>query len=829
MSAGEPAGQGPDFRALFEAAPGSYLVLDPGLNIAAVSDAYLRVTMTERDAILGRGLFDIFPDNPDDPESAGVRNLRASLARVIRDGVTDAMPVQRYDIRRPESDGGGFEERFWSPVNSPVFGPGGTVTHIIHRVEDVTDFLCVRQAGDTEHQIAEDLRSRAEAMEAEVYQRTRQVAEANRKLKEANAELAVLYDRSCELDELKTQFFANVSHELRTPLTLILGPAQQMLAQSAVDDPRRRDLEMIVLNARLLLSHVVDLLDASKLEAGKVELDYIDVDLAGLARLAAAHFETAAAARRIAVTVQAGQRVAAQLDGRRVRQVLLNLLSNAVKFTPDGGVIRIEVGHAPGARFAVVEVADSGPGIPAQHRAAVFDRFRQIDGGPTRRHGGTGLGLSIARELVSLHGGTLTAADAPEGGALLRVQLPVTAPPGARLRRERQNAAEAELPAGPDDLASAAGLAASHTAGVAASQSAGVAASQAAGPAGRPLVLVVEDNPDMNRYVRDALAAAYRVQPALNGRDGLDMARALAPDLIVCDVMMPGLSGGELVHAARQDDQLEQTPILILSARADEALRIRLLHEGANDYLLKPFAVQELRARADNLVKARLAERQLRELQAVADRDRIAADLNDQVIRRLSVLGMRVASLRPLAPAVLAGRLDEAVSELDHIISSIRTTIFGLRDRSGPARQPEAGPPPVRRQVAALAAEAGEQLGFAPRLRFDGPVDALITPEFAGQMLAVLRESLSNVLRHARATAVDVTVAAGRELILTVSDDGVGPPAAPGAGNGLRNMGARARILGGHCGIRPRAPRGTTIEWCIPFRPRAARSAEQAR
>src|SRR6185295_6386554 len=113
--------QAPDFRLLFEGAPGLYLVLLPDLTIVAVSDAYLRATMTERAAILGRGLFDVFPDNPDDPGATGVRNLRASLDRVRQNRIPDAMAVQKYDIRRPESEGGGFEERFWSPVNSPVF------------------------------------------------------------------------------------------------------------------------------------------------------------------------------------------------------------------------------------------------------------------------------------------------------------------------------------------------------------------------------------------------------------------------------------------------------------------------------------------------------------------------------------------------------------------------------------------------------------------------------------------------------------------------------------------------------------------------------------
>ena len=796
------AGPEPDFRALFEAVPGLYLVLDPGLRVVAASDAYLRATMTDRDAILGRRLFDVFPDNPGDPESAGVRNLSASLTRVIRDGVTDAMSVQRYDIRRPESEGGGFEERFWSPVNSPVFGSDGSVNYVIHRVEDVTDFLHLKQAGDAQHQLAEDLRSHAAAMETEVFKRAREVAETSRRLKEANTELAVLYERSRELDDLKTQFFANVSHELRTPLTLILGPAQKMLAQCAADDPRRQDLEFVVRNARLLLSHVNDLLDASKLEAGKVELDYADVDLAHLVRLVAAQFETVTPDRGITFTVRADERVPAQLDPGRVQQVLLNLLSNAAKFTPDKGAIRIELKHAPGSPFAVVEVADSGPGIAPQHRTGVFERFRQIDGGPARRFSGTGLGLSITRDLVGLHGGTMTVADAPEGGALLLVDLPLAAPPAAQVRPGVRVA---------DDIPAKPGL--DEHAGTAE-----IAANQATDRAGWPLVVVVEDNPDMNRFVCDALATSYRVEAALNGRDGLDKARTLRPDLIVCDIMMPGLSGAELVRAARRDPYLEGTPILILSARTDDALRIGLLRGGASDYLLKPLSVEELRARADNLVKVKVAAEQMRELRAVSDRDRIATDLHDQVIGRLSALGMRVASLRVLVPGSVAGRIDEAIGDLDYVITNIRATIFDLRHRSRPTEPNKGVTATLRQQVVALAAEVGERMGFAPRIGFDGDVDALVTPEIACQMLAVLRESLSNVLRHAGATAVDVTVVAGPELVLKVADDGMGPPTAPGAGNGLRNMSIRAEALGGHCSVRSRAPRGTVVEWRVPLR-----------
>src|ERR1700681_5037738 len=179
----------PDFQALFQSAPGLYLVLAPDLAILAVTDAYLHATMTRREDILGRGVFDVFPDNPNDPSATGVRNLRTSLQRVIQDKTPDTMAVQKYDIRKPESDGGGFEERFWSPVNSPVFGSDKGVVYIIHRVEDVTEFVRLKQQTLEQEKLAEKLRTHAGQMEAEVYQRAAEVQGANRRLEATNQEL----------------------------------------------------------------------------------------------------------------------------------------------------------------------------------------------------------------------------------------------------------------------------------------------------------------------------------------------------------------------------------------------------------------------------------------------------------------------------------------------------------------------------------------------------------------------------------------------------------------------------------------------------------------
>jgi serine phosphatase RsbU (regulator of sigma subunit)/anti-sigma regulatory factor (Ser/Thr protein kinase) len=175
----------PDFRLLFESLSGLYLILTPRFIIAAVSDSYLRATMTKREEIVGHGLFDVFPDNPDDPAASGVRNLRASLEKVIETRKSDTMPVQKYDIRRPANEGGGFEERHWSPHNSPVFEANGKLAYIVHRVEDVTDFIRLKQ--------------RVGKSEAETYLRAQEIAQANERLRNANAELGRLYRKSKDL------------------------------------------------------------------------------------------------------------------------------------------------------------------------------------------------------------------------------------------------------------------------------------------------------------------------------------------------------------------------------------------------------------------------------------------------------------------------------------------------------------------------------------------------------------------------------------------------------------------------------------------------------
>ncbi len=438
--------------------------------------------------------------------------------------------------------------------------------------------------------------------------RSARVSEDRRmQLESANAELKDLYDRAREFDELKTQFFANVSHELRTPLALILGPAEKMLSDGPVSVSQMRNLETIRTNARTLLKNVNDLLDVSKLEAGKVGMSYTEADLAEIVRATAAHFGALAEERTIAYSVDAPESLPAQIDPEKVQRVLLNLLSNAFKFTPAGGSIRctlesVEVdgnpSDPPGGSRAILLVADSGPGVSPEMREAVFERFRQGEGGSTRRFGGTGLGLAIAKDFVEMHGGGVRVGDAPEGGALFTVDLPCMAPAGSHVGPARSYSTEQ--------------MEETVEQSVQELKSSELPLENSDGDPNRALVLVAEDNPEMGRFIIQSLSPLYRVESARDGKAALEMAVRLRPDLILSDMMMPEMSGEQLVRQARQHPELADTPIVMLTARTDDTLRVRLLREGAQDYLTKPFSVEELRARVQNLVAIKRAREILR-------------------------------------------------------------------------------------------------------------------------------------------------------------------------------------------------------------------------
>ncbi|HEY6037159.1 MAG TPA: ATP-binding protein [Kofleriaceae bacterium] len=409
---------------------------------------------------------------------------------------------------------------------------------------------------------------------------------------------AALYEKSKELDRLKTELFANVSHELRTPLALILGPTEQLLAASGTDLATRRQLEVVRRNAQLLSRYVEDLLEIARIDAGRAQPVYAPVDIPWLARFVAGHFQTLATDHHIAFSVDAPERFIAEVDREMVQRIIVNIVGNAFRFTPDGGKIRISV-HGGGPRFRI-EIADSGPGIPRDDRVAVFDRFSTLR---TARHpyGGTGLGLAIVKELVELLAGSVAVGDAPEGGALLVVELPVAAPRGAVVQPMSTRTLTGEIAVVANTLREP-------------------PEQVDAGSADGQLVLVVEDNREMNAFLADCLGeAGLRIATAFDGAEGIAKALELRPDLVLTDVMMPRVNGDELIRTLREHRELDATPIVVLSAKADAELRVKLLREGAQDWLTKPFSASELEARVVNLLARKRAEERVAALQRQVD------------------------------------------------------------------------------------------------------------------------------------------------------------------------------------------------------------------
>ncbi|APR86892.1 Periplasmic Sensor Hybrid Histidine Kinase [Minicystis rosea] len=494
---------------------------------------------------------------------------------------------------------------------------------------------------------------------------------------ELDAALRELAAARAKSKELETQLFANVSHELRTPLALILGPTERLLGAPGLTPAQRADLEVVARNARSLLKHVGDLLDVAKSEAGKLAPVYCETDLAELVRATTAHFDGFASDRRIEYTIDASPPLPAELDTGKLQRALLNLLSNAFKFTPVGGRVRCTANATEDGRL-VIEVADSGPGVPTAQRGAVFERFRQLETGATRRFGGTGLGLAIAKDFVELQRGRVSIHDAPEGGALLRIELPAHAPAGA-------------LVASPDDSAVMVRALVRETLDSLREPSEPPPASTREG---MPLVLVVEDNPDMNRFVAATLAPDFRVVAASDGEKGLELALSLKPDLIVSDVMMPRMSGDVLVREVRARSELDGVPVILLTAKTDDALRVRLLREGAQDYLAKPFFAEELRARVKNLVTMKRVRDILQ--RDLASRTRDLESLAREVAQRRRELETALESARVArdhadrASAMKTSFLRMVSHELRTPLTSLKLNLERLvrsRDRSLTPRQ----------------------------------------------------------------------------------------------------------------------------------------------
>jgi PAS domain S-box-containing protein len=529
----------PDFRALFESAPGLYLVLDPEFRIVAVSDAYLAGTMTTRETILGRGIFDVFPDNPDDPAATGVGNLRTSLERVRERRVPDTMAVQKYDIPRPEEEGGGFEVRYWSPLNSPVLDRRGQLAYIIHRVEDVTEFVRLQ-----ERDVA--LEERGSQMQREILQRSAELREAVAELRAANA--------------AKDEFLSRMSHELRTPLTAISGFGE-LLSLSDLDADQREWTELVRTATAHLGRLIDDVLDIARIESGRLSLSLEPIALGPLFQDVLALLRPLA--ERHDVVLEPPRSAAGHgyvlADEHRLKQVLINLVVNAIKYNHPGGSVQIAV--APGQdRDVRVSVHDTGRGIDPASLDRAFVAFERLDAA-TSGIDGSGLGLALSRNLVEAMNGTIGAESTPGAGSTFWLEL---AAGETEVLLSVPDEASTTLPSREYD--------------------------------GERRLLYIEDTLANVRLVQAILQRrpSVRLIPAMQGRLGFELAREHRPDMIVLDLHLPDLEGDQVLALLKRDETTRDIPVVILTADAVRNRSAELLEAGARAFLTKPITVARL-------------------------------------------------------------------------------------------------------------------------------------------------------------------------------------------------------------------------------------------
>ena len=397
-------------------------------------------------------------------------------------------------------------------------------------------------------------------------------------------------DRLRELDAIKSTFLANISHEFRTPLTLILSPLEQLLSGNLKGDLGKY-YRIMHRNGTRLLDLINQLLDLSKLESGKLKLQLAEGDIRSFTMAVVGAFESLAVRNQINFQIHVPtDPVYGLFDRDKLEKILLNVVSNAFKFTPEGGQIVVTLRQTQtGVQYLV---QDNGMGIPTTHIAHLFERFYRTT--VTELQAGSGLGLALTRELTELHGGTIAVNSTENEGALFTIDIPIKVVPSSDHDASAFPAPVVEtkyqhvVPALP-----------------VLQMLAVPTATERLTLAEKPVILIAEDNADVRAYVVEQLGHQYHILEAENGIQGLRLAAEKMPDLIITDIMMPEMDGTTFCNTLKSQENTSHIPVIMLTALAEQSEKIKGLDTGADDYLIKPFDVAELRIRVTNLIKQR--------------------------------------------------------------------------------------------------------------------------------------------------------------------------------------------------------------------------------
>jgi len=471
---------------------------------------------------------------------------------------------------------------------------------------------------------------RALKLEKEKQKLEQIVKERTIEIKRKNQQLIEQSEKLKEIDQQKSRFFANISHEFRTPLTLIMGPLQQMLSPgNAKDKNIQKPLKLMLQNSRRLLSLINQLLELAKFESDKVHLRISQQNIVRFVKGIASSFEPATAQNKLELIFHCEEEnIPFYFDPEKLEKVIFNLLSNAVKFTPTGGKITIAVSrkNTKETNFPLgwleISICDTGPGIPRNQLPHIFDRFYQSDITWAHHHEGSGIGLAIAKELVELHQGKIcvNSSVGKNSKTEFLIRLPtgndhikpgeIVAPREIPLRQMPHNNSSAiskiakdinELSGTKETLLESP----SETANRDRKDTKQMRGKSTHLKSSKNIILIVEDNIDFREFIRGALETLYMVIEAENGREGIYKAQEIIPDLIICDIMMPGPDGYELCREIKNNIKTSHIPIILLTAKASEKSIIRGLERGADDYITKPFNSRILLARIKNLIDLR--------------------------------------------------------------------------------------------------------------------------------------------------------------------------------------------------------------------------------
>lgn len=649
------------------------------------------------------------------------------------------------------------------------------------------------------------MRARERELERVVDERTHDLRIEKDRTERAKQVIEGQAEKLRELDRFKTRFFANVSHEFRTPLTMIIGPLENMLTGAVKPGSEHRQVELMHRNAMRLMRLINQLLDLSKLEDGRMQLKARRRDVVPFAEGIVLSCTAFAERKGIALNFEAqADQILVCFEPDKLEKVLYNLLSNAIKFTPAGGRISMALAEAPPTqRFPngalKVEVRDTGKGIPEDQLEHIFDRFHQVDGSNTREHEGTGIGLALVKELILLHRGTIDVESELGKGTTFSVMLPMgtqhLAPTELATEEhpEEESFAMTELATPDFDYM--------HDDEV-------PLRDDASAPDDAPLVLVVDDNRDVRDYVEGVLGDEYRVASARDGRDGLDKAQQLAPDLIISDVMMPNMDGNELCRAVKSSPDLDHIPVILLTARATHELKLEGLEVGADDYIPKPFNVHELKVRIRNLLRLRHQEKELKELnddleakvqeqfqELVRERRRYEEELIDAKEKAEASDRLKTAILNNLShefrtplTAILGfneilemetgGELREFTDEIDRGSRRLLRTLDSLlklsrieaEDLDGGAEEVDLRS--ITRGVVDRYRKRASEKGLALRVDTEAGAELRIN---AAALEEILDNLVDNAVKFTREGEIVVTAGrAGDDAVVRVRDTGVG-------------------------------------------------------